>query len=236
MIRIGLAVLLGMTLGGCSSVGSAMGGSAQRAGDLWFVRTSSFFGLPLGGGSVWYCPVPAAGTARTRCVEASIDEGDVEPAVAGPRGAEGARPAEAPSPEGPLTPSACGDLRLGAMATIRDEVTTAAAPSPVGGVVQDGLYSLVRYEWHVPATPHVRRTLLRLRGGRFDMAFARDEEPERILSGRAIFHPSGSVHFTVDCPQDLPLEFVGFSVTPAGLSLHSRVPAKTATFTRVDGS
>lgn len=234
MIRAGLGALaLGVALAGCSSVGTAMGGSPQRVGDVWFVRTSSFFGLPMGGGSVWYCPAPPSGTARTSCTEATIDEDDVSPAAPSPEVASNAPPA-APSQGGmPSTPSACGDLRVGVTATVRDEVSSDAPPPALGGVVPDGLYALSRYTWHVPADPHSRRTLLRVRGGRFDMAFARDSEPERILSGRVLFEHTGRAVFTVDCPQEIPLEFVGFSVTPTGLTLHSRVPAKTAIFTRV---
>lgn len=227
------AALAGVFLLGCGTVGTAMGGHPQRVGDVWFVRNSSFFGLPIGGGSVWYCPAPPEGTARTTCTEATIDEGDVTSATT--IAAEPSAPADAASSAtsaGSDPVSSCGDLRLGSAQTVRDEVSIVSQDPPSGGDVPDGTYVLTGYALHLPATPYARRTVLRVRGGRFEMAFSRDAEPERLLSGRVIFAPQSRVVFTVDCPQTIPLEFVAYTATPSGLILYSRTPSKTATFSR----
>lgn len=230
--RLG-AALAGALLLGCGTVGSAMGGHPQRVGDVWFVRTSSFFGLPIGGGSVWYCAAPPQGTAQTTCTEATIDEGDVSSANA--TATESSAPADAASSATAAPPDpalGCGDLRLGAALPVQDEVSIVSQNLPTGGVVADGTYVLIGYTWHLPATPYARRTVLRVRGGRFEMAFSRDAGPEQLISGRVLFAPQGRVVFTVDCPQSIPLEFVAYTATPSGLILYSRTPAKTATFSR----
>lgn len=54
---------------GCVNVTSAMGASAHVTGEAWYVKTTTFFTLPLKS-RVYYCP-PST-TAAVECTQAEL--------------------------------------------------------------------------------------------------------------------------------------------------------------------
>jgi len=69
-IRAGLLVL-GLASAGCSYVTSSTAGLNSVNGEAWYVRTTTFFGLPVGS-SIWYCPPPGEGAGHPLCSEARL--------------------------------------------------------------------------------------------------------------------------------------------------------------------
>lgn len=221
LARGAAALLWSLALPRCASISSAEGGSGQRVGDVWFVRTSTLFGLMNVGSSVWYCPAPPQGTVETTCTEASLDDDD----DTAPSSAPAADDVVAAAPR-------CGGLHLDEGATVSDQSLAGDAPAGSGGAAADGRYTLTRYEWYSPSAQHTRRTTLLLREGRFEMAYARDDEPERQLSGAVMFHPDGRLEMRVECPRRAALEFDRYAVTDRGILLISTAQRKVATFAR----
>jgi len=67
------SVGLFMSLSGCASIGSAMGGSTSMTGEAWYVKTTGMGGM-IFSSKVFYCPQPnTAGPAQ--CKEAKMVEG-----------------------------------------------------------------------------------------------------------------------------------------------------------------
>jgi hypothetical protein len=72
-----LAVLaLAVSLGACSHVTSGMTGSSTSTGEGWYVRNTSFLGIPLYN-VVYYCPKETP----TRCTSAEMRPYSEQPAT-----------------------------------------------------------------------------------------------------------------------------------------------------------
>lgn len=60
-----------LLLVGCSHVGSSSAGLNTVSGEAWYVRTTTFLGLPVSN-SVWYCAPPSEEDGHPLCREAKI--------------------------------------------------------------------------------------------------------------------------------------------------------------------
>ena len=67
LLLVASVALAGST--GCANVTSAMGASTTVTGEAWYVKTTSFFTLPVKS-RVYFCP-PAT-TAAVQCTQAEI--------------------------------------------------------------------------------------------------------------------------------------------------------------------
>lgn len=116
-------IVAALLTSGCSTINSVGGGNVSHTDDVWFVRSTSLFGLQLSS-SVWYCPAPTR-PGPTPCIEAVIDG----PVPASARNADVApegRPSQE-SPDAASTPEGSASPVL--------ELTPSAAPPAAPGVI-----------------------------------------------------------------------------------------------------
>lgn len=236
-----VAIGLGYLLANCSNVTGASGGLAPRVGDVWYVRGSHFFGLPVGSGSVWYCPNPGDHPNRVGCIEALIaEDGEADPGSGGESAtAEERGPGEPRSSSGgDETPSylrrSCGDLQLQATSAAVEVNGGGTIPAGDGTIVADGTYVLARRESAVAGAPHTYRSIIRLQGGStlFELSTSIDGGPEHRLSGTAAFDRGGRVRLTANCPTSTILEYDRFASSNDRFTLINIAARQAAVFVR----
>jgi hypothetical protein len=240
LARTLVVIGLGQLLADCSNVTSAAGGLAPRTGDIWYVHASHFFGLPAGGGSVWYCANPGDHPAQVGCIEAVIvEQGEPDPGSVDPGSATEERSprdhASGGTDDAPFRPS-CGDLIVGQTSPAIQVNGVAAVPSGAGGIVADGTYVLTQRESVADEAPHTHRAILRLWSGstRFELASSIDRDSELRVSGTTSFDRDGRLHINATCPVSAALpydRFVGTSDN-SRITLVNTTLRQAATFVR----
>ena len=117
---------------------------------------------------------------------------------------------------------------------ITDGTVDSPLPRSQPGSVEDGIYVLSSYEWHVPGNhPATRHGVFRVAGSQIELAFTLGSESPVPQRGMVRFAPDGTMNVAITCPRPGVTEFNRYAVTPTGVLLISTVHGTAATFTRV---